>query len=398
MSRLTGLNILLIILFIIGIAGCGDGVTTVKITIEGSDSGQEALPEDSSDLSSQCESGILLHGQIELLGEQGQCLSLAPDDSQDYSSPLELLGPLAEEIKSLSDIDGSSIAVTGCPGPTTLVSCASGGGFVVDCYELSPGSFDFTTFDYNPPIRESTFQVFRDRESWQSFQESSFAIFRVGGYYYDDTKVDFNNEMLIVASLGEQSSGGSSLEIESLIFYGCGHLEVNYLVSGCCGTCCLFPAVFTYPGYIIKTRKFDGEISFNGSYHCDYTCPEPEPIIPVPIELEPPIVIPLPPPFPDPVPIEPQPPIVIPIPTPSPAPIEPVPPVIPGPVEPIPPDPEPIPIEPIPLIVPPDPPVETEPPMGTECLFDSDCVRGGCSGETCASEPMITVCIWLPRI
>lgn len=139
MSRLSCLSVLLISLFIMGVTGCGDGVTTVKVIIEGSSSGQEPTAEDPSDLSSQCESSILLHGHIELLEKEGECLSFIPDEENlELPGPFELLGPLAEEIKGIPNINGAKITIYGDPSPLTVIFCSGGGGLVVCSYELDP--------------------------------------------------------------------------------------------------------------------------------------------------------------------------------------------------------------------------------------------------------------------
>lgn len=33
--------------------------------------------------------------------------------------------------------------------------------------------------------------------------------------------------------------------------------------------------------------------------------------------------------------------------------------------------------------------------LGGECISDTDCIISGCSGQVCASEPVITTCEWL---
>jgi hypothetical protein len=119
---------------------------------------------------------------------------------------------------------------------------------------LREGAFSFS---YNSGIRDAQRLVIRDQATWQQTWNTIFSLtFPVPAL----PAVDFTREMVVLAALGERSSGGYSILIDSATETANG-VTIN-VRSVSPGSNCGVTAALTQPLDIARVTRRDGSVAF----------------------------------------------------------------------------------------------------------------------------------------
>jgi hypothetical protein len=133
------------------------------------------------------------------------------------------------------------------------VACGSTSGQKVPVVRLESASSSFTYFSgLSAPERV----VIRDQASWASM----WAAMSLGGPVPALPDVDFTNEMLVVAALGERPTEGYSIFIDHAVAVD-GSVEVTVRSVAPGQTCIVFND-FTQPVDIARLPRYEGPITF----------------------------------------------------------------------------------------------------------------------------------------
>jgi hypothetical protein len=119
---------------------------------------------------------------------------------------------------------------------------------------LRPEPFSFT---YNSGLRTAERLVIRDQATWQT---TWAAIGRNSIAVPPPPAIDFEREMLVVAALGERSTGGYSIIVESAS--ATGEALTVRIHSTAPGSTCVTTQAFTQPVDVARLPRMQGPVTF----------------------------------------------------------------------------------------------------------------------------------------
>jgi PrcB C-terminal len=142
-----------------------------------------------------------------------------------------------------------------CSMACSSAPSAPGGNQPLPVVRLQPESFSFT---YSSDLRESQRLVVRDQGAWQEVWTS---IWRTHTPVPPLPAIDFSQDMIVVAALGERVTGGFSIFVDSATEGPAGVTVAIRSVSPATG--CGVTLALTQPVDIARLPRRNGAISFD---------------------------------------------------------------------------------------------------------------------------------------
>jgi hypothetical protein len=137
---------------------------------------------------------------------------------------------------------------------STTIDGPEGPGTPVPVTRLRPEPFSFT---YNSGLRTAERLVIRDEATWQATWAAISGNITPAP---PRPAIDFEREMLVVAALGERSTGGYSIIIESAS--ATGEALTVRIHSTAPGSTCVTTQAFTQPVDVARLPRMAGPVSF----------------------------------------------------------------------------------------------------------------------------------------
>lgn len=160
------------------------------------------------------------------------------------------------------------LAAAGCASdgatPPDLRTLRDGAAQRVEIARFGPGSGPLT---HTSGVRESARLVVRDDALWRATWAAIWSPFRPEP---DLPPVDFAREMVAVAALGERSSGGHAIVVDSASLDGA--TLVVHVRTVTSGPRCYVTAALTQPVDAVRLPRHDGAVRFSERaevFRCD---------------------------------------------------------------------------------------------------------------------------------